>query len=60
MLSTTKTQAAVVSSLVDIRAIPLNELAGISAGIVDEPIMRILPAESPVAPVPVAAFQSAI
>lgn len=57
MLSVIENQAAVLSSLADNRDTPLDEL---SAGVIDEAIMRILPGESPVVPVPVAAFQSAI
>lgn len=49
----------VSSSLVDLRDMPLAEMPALSAEIVDEAIKRILP-ETPTAPVPVAAFQSAI
>ena len=59
MPSVTINQALLVSSLADIRDTPLADLAEMSPGVVDEAIRRILP-ESPVAPVPVAAFQSAI
>jgi FXSXX-COOH protein len=59
MPSVTLNQALLVSSLADIRDTPLADLAEMSPGVVDEAIRRILP-ESPVAPVPVAAFQSAI
>ena len=59
MPSVTLNQAILVSSLADIRDTPLADLAEMSPGVVDEAIRRILP-ESPVAPVPVAAFQSAI
>ena len=59
MPSVTLNQALVVSSLADIRDTPLADLAEMSPGVVDEAIRRILP-ESPVAAVPVAAFQSAI
>jgi FXSXX-COOH protein len=59
MPSVTLNQALLVSSLADIRDTPLADLAEMSRGVVDEAIRRILP-ESPVAPVPVAAFQSAI
>jgi len=60
MLSTTELRPAVPSSLVDLRDMPLSEISGLEAPAVDEVIMRILPEGSPVAPVPVAAFQSAI
>jgi FXSXX-COOH protein len=59
MISSSENQAAVVSSLVDIRDVPLDELADMAARITECAILRILP-ESSVAPVPVAAFQSAI
>jgi len=59
MPSVTLNQALLVSSLADIRDTPLADLAEMSPGVVDEAIRRILP-ESLVAPVPVAAFQSAI
>jgi FXSXX-COOH protein len=59
MPSVTLNQALLVSSLADIRDTPLADLAEMSPGVVDEAIRRVLP-ESPVAPVPVAAFQSAI
>jgi FXSXX-COOH protein len=59
MQSVINNHTAVVSSLADIRDMPLDELTDMNAGIIDEAIERILP-ESPVAPVPVAAFQSAI
>ena len=57
MPSVTLNQALLVSSLADVRDTPLADLAEMSPGVVDEAIRRILP-ESPVAPVPVAAFQS--
>jgi len=59
MPSVTLNQALLVSSLADIRDTPLADLAEMSPGVVDEVIRRVLP-ESPVAPVLVAAFQSAI
>jgi FXSXX-COOH protein len=59
MPSVTLNQALLVSSLADIRDTPLADLAEMSPGVVDQAIRRVLP-ESPVAPVPVAAFQSAI
>jgi FXSXX-COOH protein len=59
MPSVTLNQALLVSSLADIRDTPLADLAEMSPGVVDEAIRRVLP-ESPVAPLPVAAFQSAI
>lgn len=60
MLSTTELLPTVPSSLVDLRDMPLKEISGLNASAADEVITRILPEESPVAPVPVAAFQSAI
>jgi FXSXX-COOH protein len=60
MPSTTEFRPAVTSSLVDLRGVPLGEIAVLTEPAIDEAIMRILPGESPVAPVPVAAFQSAI
>lgn len=60
MLSTTELWPAVPSSLVDLRDMPLNEISGLNASAADEVITRILAEESPVAPVPVAIFQSAI
>jgi FXSXX-COOH protein len=60
MPSTTELRPAVTSSLVDLRGVPLGEIAVLAESAFDEAIMRILPEESPVAPVPVAAFQSAI
>jgi FXSXX-COOH protein len=59
MPSTTELRPAVTSSLADLRGVPLGEVAVLTEPAFDEAIMRILP-ESPVAPVPVAAFQSAI
>jgi FXSXX-COOH protein len=59
MQSLINNHTAVVSSLADIRDTPLDELTEMNAGIIGEVIERMLP-ESPVAPVPVAAFQSAI
>lgn len=47
------------SPLADLRGTPLADLAEANPGAVDQVIRRVLP-ESPVTPVPVAAFQSAI
>jgi FXSXX-COOH protein len=54
------TEAPAVSSLlVDVRDVPLAEIPALSARTIDEALVRVLP-ESPVASVPVAAFNSAI
>jgi FXSXX-COOH protein len=49
-----------VSSLADLRDVPLAELSGMSTGLIEETIKRILPETALTTPVPVAAFQSAI
>jgi FXSXX-COOH protein len=59
MILTDEVRPAVSSSLVDLRDIPLAEMSALSSGLLDEAIDRVLP-ESPVPPVPVAAFQSTI
>jgi hypothetical protein len=58
MLPTTEPPSTVTSSLVDLRAMPLDEMSGLSAEMVDAALKRILP-EPPEASVG-AAFQSAI
>jgi FXSXX-COOH protein len=60
MPSTTELRPAVPSSFADLRDVPLGNIAALTESAVDEVIARILPEEPQVAPVPVAAFQSAI
>ncbi len=59
MIITDEVQPALSSSLVDLHEIPLAEMPALSSRVLDEAIKRVLP-NSSVAPVPVAAFQSAI
>ena len=49
----------VSSTLADLRDVPLAQVSTLSPVALKEALVRVLP-ESPVAPVPVAAFQSAI
>ena len=47
------------SPLADLRAVRLSEMPNLSASTLDGALQRVLP-DSPMAPVPVAAFNSAI
>jgi len=57
MLATEKKPREIPSSLADLTDIPLETLAGLDAGILDEAISRIV---SPTPSIAVAAFNSAI
>lgn len=57
MLPTSESRSTVASSLADLHAMPLDEMSGRSAEVVDVVVQRIL--QTPAAPA-CAAFQSAI
>lgn len=57
--STDELRPTVPSSLVDLRGVSLAEMSALSAGIINEAVVRVRP-ETPTAPVEVAAFNSAI
>jgi len=54
------TRTAVPSKLADLRDVPLAEMPTLSRATLDEALGRVVPGPEQVAPVPVAAFQSAI
>jgi FXSXX-COOH protein len=58
-MRSTDAVSLVSSTLVDLRDVPLAQVPTLSPVALEEALVRVLP-ESPVAPVPVAAFQSAI
>jgi FXSXX-COOH protein len=58
-MRSTDAVSLVSSTLVDLRDVPLAQVPTLSLVALEEALVRVLP-ESPVAPVPVAAFQSAI
>jgi len=51
---------AVPSKLADLRDVPLAEMPTLSGATLEEALGRVVPGPEQVAPVPVAAFQSAI
>jgi len=54
------TSEAVPSRLTDLRDVPLADLPALSTAALEETLSRVVPDADQVAPVPVAAFQSAI
>ena len=54
------TRTTVPSMLADLRDVPLAEMPALSGATLDETLSRVVPGSEQVAPVPVAAFQSAI
>ena len=54
------TIARVPSRLADLRSVPLADLPGLDAVTLGEAVGRVIPDADQAAPVPVAAFQSAI
>jgi len=60
MQTTDLIRKAVPSKLSDLRDVPLGEMPSLSMATLDEAVGRVIPGPQQAAPVPVAAFQSAI
>jgi FXSXX-COOH protein len=59
MIPSEEFRPAFSSSVIDLRAIPLAEMAALGASVLGGALDRVLPAAA-TSPVPVAAFQSSI
>jgi hypothetical protein len=58
-MRSTDEASRVVSALIDLRNVPLTEISALNTTLYDQALARVLP-DSPVTPVAVAAFTSAI